>query len=1431
MKALVQSRKFLFILSMYIFTQQAQATHSAGGYITYRCIDTAIGRYEILAHLFRDCSGVDFGIDNLTVISSTLNTTIPVTRISAKEVTPFCQVPDVPTRSVSNCPNGPITGIRGIEKAIFRGFVTLGKNKGWAIIGWYICCRQTVISNIQAPSAQTFWVQAAINTNVANSSPIFNSEATNYLWKGKENWLDLSVRDSFDPKYILINGNYVVLDSFAYEFYNPNTSIATNVNQAANLQNPAVTFNSGLSASQFMPSNPAILLNKTAGIAKINPTIEGEYAAAMVIKEYRAIPTANGKSYTRMLVGHICRDQVFSTMLNGTSLTSHGVISDSSNVEYVVNPNLVRTCRAKGNKIMMRFSTSNTTGLKLKDVSVINQAEIENYKFRSYVNTVNGVTTGFVEFKFDRNFATLGYEFKVKVYYCNSLGISVENYVPLSVQFSNATIGFEQDTLLYCNNSGTTSLSLPLAKKVSWKSNNAIVSSNSSDSNLVHIMPLNSHWIYATNLKHDELCRVNDSIYVKLETCNQVKGNIYHDVNNNCANEANIDVPAKLPLNLKGKTNGYNQTIYPDNNGNYSFSPPAFNNYTLTVNNVVVNCNPKVNVFDVSLADSPVIVSIAVKDSPSFVGYPSTPQTLNYCVGEAANVEFVLPFVKSMGYVKAKMDYGNGQFEERILGIEPMQTHLVFNKTYNTNGVFPASIKILSYDDKILYQTPMNTISIGSCLHAKFYIDMNDNCNLDTGDMAMSGSSIVLTDISTNQKQNSSTNTDGIVSYYVKNGAQYNLSNANVIGCNQDKQDITFNLPNIDTNYHLNVPLDRKKIIPTIESSIQILNNKIEHCINSPRSFAITVTKSLGYLSMKLICNDGKEFLQALPFGEGVYTYNYSHTFLNKTIGNVNAQFFNFSNKIYEFSSNDFIQIYCLDQAAFNDISKNCSDEIEPRMKYTRFKLTNLVTNKFSYLTTNHQGKLRFYLTYGDNYRIESLKFPICNSLYSIDFLADSNMINNFIIPVQFINNYAAILSTEGRAVVNNTSDYLLNLDAIPDINNVQNDFESNTFIYELTLPDKCLYKSVNSGITMTALGGNKYLFEGSRKIKLKVTVEFRNLVATDDLCFSLRLRGIPGERDTIDNHYRVCRRAFVAYDPNNKIPAIRSSINTEDFIDKTNPITYTINFQNEGKAPARDVYILDQLSKRLNIESIEVKAASHPMSVSLTNDGLLRFDFKDIILPEKAVDEEGSKGYVIFTIKPKDDLQIGEEIRNTAEIYFDANEAVITNTAISRLVKPTGSYDFFNVNITTHPENAGITRGQGRYLFDDPVKVDAIPREGYQFKYWTDNGVIVGPNSNYYFTSNKNRNLTAYFTKSTSQVLDVNSKMSITPNPATDFVNIETNQPLSKFSVSITSIDGRKLAQFFDQTKISVESLPRGTYFLELRAGDIVKVEKLILR
>jgi uncharacterized repeat protein (TIGR01451 family) len=1432
MKVLNQFKCYIFIVLFLAISHGMNATHGTSGSITYRCVDTNIGRYEITLNVVRQCVGVSLGNESIQINSSRFTGTIAMGTPTIKEITPVCKVPDVSVPVVTNCPSGPITNISGSEKWIYKTTVVLGKNLGWALIGWGTCCRQGTLSTISGAGGQGIWIQAAINTNVINSSPIFNSDATNFVCFNKENWFDLSAKDSFDPRYIVIDGNYIERDSLVYELYAPFTAQAANINNSINLQNPSVTYISGYSANSFFISSPPMNFNKNTGVLRFTPTVMGESQTGIVVKEYRAIPSSNGKTYTRQLVGHIARDQTF-TMNYCEEMNIGGVIADSSNVEFVVTPNLVRTCRAKGNKIMMRFTMPNNTSLKVKDVSIINSSEISNYSFKSSVKLTGNTSTALAEFKFDRNFATKGYEFKVKVYYCNALGISIENYIPLSVQFSNASIRFENDTLLYCHNSGAVPLSLPLAKKVNWTSNDAIISSANTDSNLVSILPLNSHWIRATNLKTPELCRVHDSIYVKVETCNRISGNIVHDMNNNCTKEDAIDVPAKIAVNLKGTNSSYNQTLYTDNSGNFTFTPPAFNNYVLTVNNSMVNCNPLVSKYNLFLQDTQINLSIPIKDSATFIATAISPKKIRRCINDAS-IDLSLAYLKSTGFLMAKFDYGEGTIEEIPLGIEEKETSLNKTYQYKRNGTFAPSLKIVRFNGDILFQTSFDTVVINSCLETSLFIDMNDNCSFeDNVDMLHSNSNIELKDIILNEIS-SKTTTQGSAIFYAKNGANYTITSEEVLGCNQDKKSMDFNFPNNDTVLIFNLPIDKNKIKPSIDAYF-IFSNSVGYCLNTLRNYSITLTKSLGVLSMSLKYSNGGDTIINLPFASGTYRYNLNHNFINHYEGSIIADFLFNQSSIKQVISPVFKHLNCMDILVFNDKNKNCIDNDEMVIKNFRFTLTNLATNNIQSVISNSQGILKLKLDNGVGYRINSpnLKYRMCSESYKMEFLADSNLSNRLKIPLQYVNNYRPHLVFPNEAF-NNTSDVILKLNILEDINNRTDSILDSHCVYELTLPENCYFKGVNidSGVSATNLEGRKYIITSPRNVAPQVTVYFRNIIAADIFCFHLRLRRVNIERDTFDNVINRCRRANVAYDPNNKIPVIKSSISEEDFIDKTNQIHYTINFQNEGQAPARDVYILDQLSARLNWETMEVRDASHPMSVSMTNDGLVRFDFKEIILPEKAIDEEGSKGFVRFTIYPKEDLQIGEEIRNTAGIYFDLNDPVITNTAISRLVKPTDKYGFYNISADVYPANSGLTEGQGRYLFYDPVKIKAIPKPGYDFEYWVENGVVQGAQAEHFFTAKKDKRYTAYFIKkSSSSIANVDVRFNISPNPASDKISIEVPTNLKAYSVRILTVEGRYITEYTNPKEISVISLPRGLYFIELRSEGVNKVEKLELR
>jgi hypothetical protein len=82
--------------------------------------------------------------------------------------------------------------------------------------------------------------------------------------------------------------------------------------------------------------------------------------------------------------------------------------------------------------------------------------------------------------------------------------------------------------------------------------------------------------------------------------------------------------------------------------------------------------------------------------------------------------------------------------------------------------------------------------------------------------------------------------------------------------------------------------------------------------------------------------------------------------------------------------------------------------------------------------------------------------------------------------------------------------------------------------------------------------------------------------------------------------------------------------------------------------------------------------ASSHTISTfRLLPGNLLEIIFEQIALPDSNSNEAASHGFVSFAIQRKKAFNPGYKIRNTAAIYFDFNEPVITNTVITLLAMP----------------------------------------------------------------------------------------------------------------------------------------------------------------
>ena len=116
--------------------------------------------------------------------------------------------------------------------------------------------------------------------------------------------------------------------------------------------------------------------------------------------------------------------------------------------------------------------------------------------------------------------------------------------------------------------------------------------------------------------------------------------------------------------------------------------------------------------------------------------------------------------------------------------------------------------------------------------------------------------------------------------------------------------------------------------------------------------------------------------------------------------------------------------------------------------------------------------------------------------------------------------------------------------------------------------------------------------------------------------------------------------------------------------------LDYTIRFQNTGTDTAVSVMLLDPLPSSLDPYAITLLGYSHtPSSMAFDASTGLIIRFDGIQLPDSGSDALASQGYISFRIYVRDSLPSLTAITNSAEIYFDYNLPVITNTTLTTLV------------------------------------------------------------------------------------------------------------------------------------------------------------------
>jgi uncharacterized repeat protein (TIGR01451 family) len=193
------------------------------------------------------------------------------------------------------------------------------------------------------------------------------------------------------------------------------------------------------------------------------------------------------------------------------------------------------------------------------------------------------------------------------------------------------------------------------------------------------------------------------------------------------------------------------------------------------------------------------------------------------------------------------------------------------------------------------------------------------------------------------------------------------------------------------------------------------------------------------------------------------------------------------------------------------------------------------------------------------------------------------------------------------------------------------------------------------------------------------------------------------------------------SYDPNEIIVSPNGEGDDGNIHHLTKELSYLIRFQNEGNWRTYKVRVENDVDTSLDLSSLALGKISHPVRLIVRGRTLV-WNFDNINLSPKSIDEPNSHGFINYTIKLRKNLPVGRKIKNKAGIYFDYNDPIITNTTISTLsLKVTNSLtrdiednlDFelikqngiYSLTSTNNIEDITIFNIEGKLLLNQTVK------------------------------------------------------------------------------------------------------------------------------
>jgi len=243
----------------------------------------------------------------------------------------------------------------------------------------------------------------------------------------------------------------------------------------------------------------------------------------------------------------------------------------------------------------------------------------------------------------------------------------------------------------------------------------------------------------------------------------------------------------------------------------------------------------------------------------------------------------------------------------------------------------------------------------------------------------------------------------------------------------------------------------------------------------------------------------------------------------------------------------------------------------------------------------------------------------------------------------------------------------------------------------QVTVNGPVSFDGVTFGTLSPVISGDTYTFNIDDFGNFDITEAFGLIFKTetyaqtgDTICLSISVNPFSGDNYISNNTYDYCYLVMNSHDPNNKeVFPVNVLPGYQDYF------TYTIHFQNTGGSPAVNIRIVDTLSSNLDMSTFQLMNYSHPNTTSISGNELT-VSFPDIQLPDSLSNPEESSGFIQYRIKPIAGLTEGTQILNKADIYFDYNEPIVTNTTVNLFTETVNVFDISENAYKVFPNPAG---------------------------------------------------------------------------------------------------------------------------------------------